>query len=114
MTFSDGLDECAKSALTADFDSVPWDDAPEWRKNVARAVAQAALDTTNPDAVRMAWFTEMTRLGWRWGREIDETQREHPGIITGELTRGGARHWESVIAQVRATGRLIGVRMTGL
>lgn len=106
-------DACAGVALETDFDPVPWASAPEWRKSVAHAVARAALNTTSPDVVRAAWFTEMTRMGWKWGREIDEDAKTHPGIVMGELTRGGALHWENVITRVRQMGRTVNARMTG-
>lgn len=104
---------CAREALAADFDAVLWDSAPEWRRRVAYAVAEAALDTNNPDYARMAWTTEMVALGWRWDRELDEAKKTHPGIVMGELTRGGTRHWLGVVKRVRDVARPLGVRMIG-
>lgn len=109
----DALEACARAALDADFDSIPWDDAPFWRRHAAAAVAKAALDTNNPDFTRSAWFLAMTQMGWRWDKFLDETQKTHPGIVAGELTRSGSKHWENVVKQVRDVGRGLGVRMLG-
>jgi len=110
---TDEFTACAKAALAHDFDPVPWDEAPRWRQFAAYATAEAALDSDNPELVRSAWLLEMTKMGWRWDRVIDENAKTHPGIVFGELTRGGARHWEAVIRAVRDEGRRLGVRMTG-
>lgn len=107
------VEVCARTALKYDFDPVPWEDAPEWRKLAAFAVARSALASNNADQARMAWFTEMAAQGWRWDRVLDEQAKTHPGMVVGELTRGGSKHWENVVAQVRDTGRFIGARMTG-
>ena len=108
-----GFLACAQEALAADFDAVPWDAAPEWRRRAAAAVAESALDTNNPDFARMAWFTEMVATGWRWDRVLDEVAKTHPGIVVGELTRGGTRHWLEVVRRVRRVGVDRGVRMLG-
>lgn len=104
---------CAKAALAADFDPVPWEEAPDWRRVAAYAVADACLNTGSPDFARSAWFLAMTMQGWRWDRTLDEAQKTHPGIVEGELTRGGSKHWENVVKQVREVGRDLGVRMLG-
>ena len=104
---------CAKAALENDFDPVPWAEAPDWRRTAAYAVADAALNTNNPDFARSAWFLAMTSQGWRWDRVYDEEKKTHPGLIVGELTGGGTKHWANVVAQVRKVGRLQGVLMTG-
>jgi len=104
---------CAKAALAADFDPVPWDEAPAWRQNAACAVADAALNTNSPDFTRSAWYECMTSHGWRWDKVLDEQKKTHPGIVVGELTRGGSKHWENVVMQVRDVGRRLGVRMLG-
>jgi hypothetical protein len=104
---------CAKVALLNDFDPLEWDDAPSWRQEAAFAIAEAALDTNNPDATRAAWFTKMVEMGWKWDRFLDVEKKTHPGIVTGELTRGGSKHWENVVKLVRVCGRAGGVRMLG-
>lgn len=109
----EAFEECAKAALAADFDPVSWDEAPEWRKRAARAVASAALSTNNPDQTRAAWVTEMVAQGWRWSQEHDEAKKTSPGIVFGELTGGGTRHWLNVIKAVREVGQRLGVRMLG-
>lgn len=108
-----GFLACVQEALAADFDSMPWDDAPEWRRRAAAAVAESALDTNNPDFARCAWTTEMCSMGWRWDREVDEVRKTHPGIVFGELTRGGTVHWLRVVSRVREVGRKLDVRMLG-
>ena len=110
---NDALEECAKAALAADFDPVPWDQAPEWRKRVACAVAKAALDTASPDWARQSWLNEMVAMGWRWDKVLDEQRKTHPGIVVGELTRGGTAHWVNVVRVVREKARVLGARMTG-
>ena len=104
---------CAKAALEHDYAAVPWDEAPDWRQHAAYAVAEAALDTGNPDFTRSAWFLAMTTMGWRWAPAFDEAQKAHPGIVSGELTAGGSKHWMNVVNKVRAVARLYNVRMTG-
>ena len=108
---TDEFTECAKAALAADFDPVPWDEAPMWRQLAAAAVADAALNTNSPDFTRSAWVLEMTTMGWRWSQEFNEQQKTHPGIVFGELTRGGVKHWLNVVKQVREIGKKLGVRM---
>jgi hypothetical protein len=115
MTDED-LDALAQAALTADFDPVPWDEAPDWRRIPARRIAEAAVASSGLSAAehaRSAWTLAMTTLGWYWGREIDEKAKRHPGIVYGELTRGGVAHWTGVVEAVRAVARQRGVRLTG-
>ena len=112
-TIDEGFTACAQAALANDFDAVPWNDAPEWRRMAAIAVAEAALDTNNPDAVRSAWVLSMTVQGWRWDREFNEALKTHPGVVFGELTKGGTAHWKRVSEAVRAVAREHGVRMLG-
>jgi hypothetical protein len=107
----DAFTECAKAALAADFDPVPWDEAPRWRQLAAYAVADAALNTNNPDHTRAAWVTEMVAQGWRWSQEYDETKKTSSGIVFGELTGGGTKHWINVVRCVREVGKRLGVRM---
>lgn len=113
MTAADQLELCAREALAVDFDPVPWEAAPEWRRQAALAVARSCLDSTSPDKAREAWFVEMSMQGWRWGRVLDEKTKTHPGMVVGELTRGGTRHWQNVVDRVRAVARQVGARMTG-
>lgn len=114
VTIYDDLEACAKAALAADFDPVPWDEAPRWRQFTSIAVAKAALETGNPDFVRSAWTLEMTKLGWRWEQTFDEARKTHPGIVFGELTSPGTRHWMGVIKAVREVGKARGMRMLGV
>ena len=107
------LEACTRAALAADFDPVPWEDAPVWRRHAALAVALAALNTNNPDHTRAAWVTEMCNQGWRWSQEFNEQQKTSPGIVFGELTRSGTNHWLAVIKAVREVGKARGVRMLG-
>lgn len=109
----DGLEACARAALAADFEPVPWADAPPWRRKAALAVALAALNTNNPDHARAAWVTEMVDQGWRWSQEFNEQQKTSPGIVYGELTKGGTNHWLSVVKAVREVGQTHRVRMLG-
>jgi hypothetical protein len=107
----DAFTECAKAALENDFDPVPWDEAPRWRQLAAYAVADSALNTNSPDFTRSAWVLEMTVQGWYWDHAFDEKKKTHPGIVFGELTRGGVKHWSNVVAKVREVGKRLGVRM---
>lgn len=109
----ENLEACAKAALGADFDPMPWDDAPRWRQFAAYAVAKAVIATGHPDHVRSAWVLEMVTQGWRWSQALDEKAKTHPGIVFGELTRGGTVHWMNVVKAVREVGKARGVRMFG-
>lgn len=108
---TEGFTACARAALAVDFDPVPWDEAPQWRQFAAYAVAESALDTANPAFVRSAWVLEMTVQGWRWDHAFDEAKKTHPGIVFGELTKGGFLHWQAVVDQVRKVGKVYGVAM---
>jgi hypothetical protein len=108
---TDGFTTCAKAALAADFDPVPWDEAPEWRRRAAYAAAEGALDTNNPSFARSAWVLEMTIQGWRWSQTFDESLKTHPGIVFGELTRGGFKHWQNVVDRVREVAKTHAVPM---
>lgn len=110
----DQLQALAMLALEHDFDPVPWDEAPAWRRTAMAAAARAAVETsalTVADNARSAWFLSMTMQGWRWGHVLDERERTHPGIVTGELTRGGTAHWHALAVAVRERARVMGVRV---
>jgi len=105
----------AQVALAHDFDPVRWDEAPDWRRIAMVAVARAALGASGlsrADHARSAWFLSMTLQGWRWGRMLDERERTHPGVVEGDLTSGGTRHWTTLVDAVRDAARAAGVRMT--
>lgn len=115
MTDED-LDALAAEALAADFNPVPWDEAPEWRRVACRAVAKAAVGAcgvSRCEIARSAWTLSMTLQGWKWGPVLDEAAKQHPGIVFGDLTRGGIAHWSNVVDRIRAVGRARGVRLTG-
>lgn len=108
-----GVEACARAALEADFDPVPWDQAPAWRRKAAEAVARSAIEQGTPDHARAAWLASMVEQGWRWGHVLDERAMTHPGVKDGELTRGGTAHWTNVVRQVRIAAAEYGVRVTG-
>ncbi len=115
MTDAD-LDALAAVVLAHDFDPLPWEDAPEWRRSVSRAVARAAVGCSGlscAEHARGAWTLEMTKMGWGWGPTLDTRVKSHPGIVFGELTRGGVRHWTTVVDATRAEARKRGLRITG-
>lgn len=115
MTAED-LDALAAVALARDFDPVPWDEAPEWRRVPARRIAEAAVACSGlscAEHARSAWTLAMTTLGWSWGPVVDVVGKRHPGVVFGELTRGGVRHWNGVVDAVRAEARKRGLRLTG-
>lgn len=55
----------------------------------------------------------MCTMGWRWEQTFDEAKKTHPGIVFGELTKGGTNHWLNVIKAVREVGKARGIRMLG-
>lgn len=115
MTNED-VDALAAIVLENDFEPIPWDGAPVWRKETARAVARASVACSGlscAEHARSAWTLVMTQLGWGWGPSLDEKVKSHPGIVFGELTRGGVTHWTAIVDAVRAEAKRRGLRVTG-
>jgi hypothetical protein len=115
MTDED-LEALARVALAQDFDPVPWEDAPAWRQIVSKRIAESAVRSSGmgrAEQARSAWTLAMTTMGWSWAREVDEVNKKHPGVVMGELTTGGVRHWNNVVDAIRDEARLRGLRLTG-
>jgi hypothetical protein len=72
-----------------DDSQMPWDAAPEWQRNSARAGAELHLlgDTTPADS-HEAWMRLKLKEGWRWGPVKDPEKKEHPCLVPfSELPR---------------------------
>lgn len=115
MTDED-LEALARVALANDYEPVPWEEAPVWRQTVSKRIAESAVQfpgLSRAEQARSAWTLAMTTMGWSWGREANEATMQHPGVVTGELTTGGVRHWNKVVDAIRDEARRRGVRLTG-
>lgn len=115
MTNQD-LDALAAVVLANDFEPLTWEEAPDWRRVTAQQVAKASIACCGlscAEHARSAWTLAMTTLGWGWGPTLDVAAKRHPGIVFGELTQGGVRHWTGVVDAVRSEAKRRGVRVTG-
>lgn len=113
----DQLEAIARVALAHDADPVRWEDAPDWRRAAMAAVASAAIGASGlsrADHAFSAWLLSMTVSGWKWGRDFDECERTHPGIIMfrGGLPNGDTTHWTRLVDAVRTRAKEIGLWVT--
>lgn len=81
------------------------------------AVARAAIGASGlgrADHAFSAWLLSMTLSGWKWGRDFDERERTHPGIVTfaGGLPRDDTTRWTRLVDAVRARAREVGLWVT--
>lgn len=111
------LEALARVALANDLEPIQWEDAPEWRRSAMIAVARAAVGASGlsrADHAFSAWLLSMTVSGWKWGRDFDERECTHPGIVMfrGGLPRGDSTHWTRLVDAVRARAKEIGLWVT--
>jgi hypothetical protein len=111
------LEAIARVALANDVDPVRWEDAPDWRRAAMAEVARAAIGASGlsrADHAFSAWLLSMTVSGWKWGRDLDERERTHPGIIMfgGGLPREDTTRWTRLVDAVRARAREVGLWVT--
>lgn len=113
----DQLEAIARVALANDVDPVRWEEAPDWRRTAMAEVARAAIGASGlsrADHAFSAWLLSMTVSGWKWGRDFDERERTHPGIIMfrGGLPREDTTRWTRLVDAVRARAREVGLWVT--
>lgn len=66
-----------------DESQLPWNDAPEWVKDSARAgVALHSADLSlGPEASHEAWMRHKLADGWVFGWEKNAERKEHPCLV---------------------------------
>lgn len=72
-----------------DWPDVPWDSAPEERKNLCRGTVELVCDgsITSPQVAHEHWTVGMAIDGWIWSHEKDLQSKHHPSLIPwNELT----------------------------
>lgn len=86
------IDACAKAThevnkayceANGDLSQVPWEEAPEWQKESARAGARMHLTGNyGPEASHEAWVRQKLEEGWSYGPTKDPEKKEHPCIVS--------------------------------
>jgi hypothetical protein len=68
---------------TGDFSQRPWDEAPDWQKESARAGVRYVLQNpdTTPAAQHSVWSDHKVRNGWVYGPVKDEVAKTHPCLV---------------------------------
>jgi hypothetical protein len=65
---------------------LPWDEAPEWQKESARAGVRLIIaepDTT-PEESHKSWLAHKEAEGWVWGPDKDPVKKQHPCMVPYE------------------------------
>lgn len=66
-----------------DLSQSPWDEAPEWQKE--SAINGVKFHLAHPEACAATshenWMAEKERAGWKYGKDKNETTKEHPCMI---------------------------------
>lgn len=62
---------------------LPWDDAPAWQKDSARAGVHAKLTnpTTTPEQSHESWLAQKIADGWVYGTTKDPEKKTHPCCV---------------------------------
>ena len=66
-----------------DTSQVPWDDAPDWQRQSARAGVKAVLSgaAKSPEDQHARWLALKVAEGWRWGSVKDPVAKTHPCVV---------------------------------
>lgn len=68
----------------------PWEEAPEWQRNSARAGVRLHLENPElgPQASHEAWMKQKLEEGWTFGPVKDPEKKQHPCMVPfAELPR---------------------------
>ena len=69
---------------------VPWDDTPQWKKEIVIAGVKAVMDgaatnklggAVDPRVQHEHWMEHMAREGWMYGPVKDRVARTHPCMV---------------------------------
>lgn len=65
-----------------DDSQLPWDNAPVWQRESARAgVDLHLMGNFGPEASHLAWMKQKREDGWQYGPVKDPEKREHPCLV---------------------------------
>lgn len=65
-----------------DYSQVPWDKAPDWKKDTLfGGVINALNDDMTPEESHENWMRDMAAFGWTYGPVKDETAKHHPCMV---------------------------------
>lgn len=65
-----------------DNSQLPWDEAPAWQRESARAGVDLHLSGNfGPEASHIAWVQDKLDHGWAYGPVKDEKLKQHPCIV---------------------------------
>lgn len=89
---TDAIEEAARAAHEAnreycftmgDDSQLPWDEAPEWQKESARAGVRAiaANPLTTPEESHIGWMALKHSEGWTYGPVKDPEAKRHPCMV---------------------------------
>jgi len=68
-----------------DTSQVPWEEAPDWQKDSARAGVISTLQSgRTPPEGHAAWMVHKLAEGWTYGEEKDAEKKTHPCIMPYE------------------------------
>ncbi len=75
---------------------LPWDEAPEDERDVARETVRGTLRGTTPEQWHVKWRAEKEAEGWTNGPDKDEERKMHPNLV----------HYDQLPEEQRAIDRL--------
>jgi hypothetical protein len=63
--------------------SPPWDEAPDWQRESARAGVRAMFDgtATTPEEQHETWCAQKVADGWTYGETKDANAKTHPCLV---------------------------------
>lgn len=66
-----------------DHSHLPWEEAPEWQKESARAGVRYAVENPNatPEDSHRSWMRLKEAEGWKYGPVKDPEKKEHPCLV---------------------------------
>ncbi len=114
---------CARAAHEAnrayciaigDLSQLPWETAPEWVRESARAGVVKAIAGATPEELHDAWLNDKVRDGWRYGPTKDEKAKTHPCMVKYSALPEEHRRKDAIYsAVVRAMAVALGIRLPG-
>ncbi len=87
---ADDIETCARAAhevnrayceALGDTSQVPWEVAPEWQKESARAGVVGALKGNTPAQSHEGWLEQKMKDGWSYGPIKDVENKQHPCFL---------------------------------
>lgn len=114
------IEACARAAHEAnrsyclalgDTSQSPWEEAPEWQRNSAKAGVYGVLKGNGPEQSHEGWLEEKRRNGWKYGPVKDPAKKEHPCFVPyAELPAEQKKKDHIFVSVVTAMAEALSVR----